>query len=201
MRPDHASRLSSPADRPPVPAGRGATANVVTRLHDEARKRYLAGDTGRALRILDRLFNLDGHLRTRRTPPVGSLRDAAILRGWCYIEAKRHERCRRWLDQARDQGFLGKDDRAAAVLELNLLLFSEDYATVQDRAEQMLSTADGPPTVVLAELHLLLGAALRWQGNTRQAVSHVEHACLAFGFLEEPGVARQWPPTSWAGPT
>ena len=187
MRPEPARHLHEFDSHPSPPAGRGAKASMVAHLFREARQSYLSGDIGRALRQLDRLFSLDEHLRSRRVPPVAALRDAALLRGWCYIEAKRHERCRRWLDEAREQGFLARDDRGASVLELNLLLFAEDYATVQDRAEQMLATSDGPPTVILAELHLLLGAALRWQGNTRQALSHVEHACLAFSFLAEPG--------------
>jgi DNA-binding NtrC family response regulator/tetratricopeptide (TPR) repeat protein len=187
MRPEKAPQFPRTESRPPTVEGRGSSNGMVARLFGEARRHYLKGDVDRALRTLNRLFNLDNNLRGRRTPPVASLRDAALLRGWCLIESRQHEQCRQWLKEARNQGFLFQDDRGAAVLEMNLLLFEEQYATVQDRAEQMLATSDGPPTLVLAELHLCLGAAQRWQGNTRDAVGHVEHACLAFGFLQEPG--------------
>ena len=160
---------------------------VVADLTDEARRQYLAGNIPGALRILDRIFAEDGNWKGKSIQPAADLRRAALLRGWCLIEAKEHDLCRRWLATAGRLAYFPPDDRGAAVLELNLMLFAEEYSRVQDRAEQLLAQPSRQPDPEHAELRLLLGAALRWQGQVAEAVSHVEYACLAFGFLQEPG--------------
>jgi DNA-binding NtrC family response regulator/tetratricopeptide (TPR) repeat protein len=188
MRPERTTHINDSGNISPAVNGRQrGPVGIVPRLHHEARQQYLAGNIGEALRILDKVFAPDGSWAGRGIQPSAGMREAALLRAWCLIEAKEHQACRRWLDTARSRGCLDPDDRGAAVLELNISLFEENYVLVQDRAEELLAASKDQPGLEQAELRLLLGAALRWQGFAAEAVGHVEYACLAFGFLQEPG--------------
>ena len=172
---------------PAAPTRRRGPQGVVPSLHNDARCHYLAGNIPEALRILDKVFAPDGTWAGKGFQPAACLRETALLRAWCLIETKQHDGCRQWLEMAQQLGYLEMDDRSAAVLELNILLFEEQYTLVQDRTEELLSSYSGQPGLDQAELKLLLGASLRWQGFAEAAVTHVEHASLAFGFLQEPG--------------
>jgi DNA-binding NtrC family response regulator/tetratricopeptide (TPR) repeat protein len=184
MRPERVRQSQGPDKLNPSGNGRRrGPLGIVPQLYHDARRQYLSGDIPAALRTLDRIFNQE----SAQAPSAAGLRDAALLQGWCLIETKQHAACRRWLDSARSDGRLSPDDPGASVLELNLLLFEEHYSLVQDRAEELLASLPAQPGLDQAELRLLLGAALRWQGRTAEAVNHVEYACLAFGFLQEPG--------------
>lgn len=156
---------------------------LVPAAYNEARKFYLQGRIPEALGRLESLFQPDGRGSQE------DLRDAALLRAWCLIEKREHELCRRWLEKARLRGHLAADDIGATVIELNIQLFREQYAQVREEASALLAALDGPVTLERAELRLLLGAALRWEGNTREAVSHLEYAGSAFVVLEESGRA------------
>lgn len=188
MRPEQIPQQLETGMMPPIPTNkRRNPLSVIGKLHLEARDHFLAGDTDQAMRILERVFAEDGSPAGAGTRAPGLLRDAALLRAWCLIETKEHRQCRRWLDTAHLQGYLERRDRGAAILEMNILLFEEKYSQVQDRAEEWLAASSGKPGLEQAELRLLLGAALRWQGQTAEALPHVEYACQAFGFLQEPG--------------
>lgn len=149
----------------------------------EARRFYLQGRIPEALAKLEELFQPDGR---------GShedLRDAALLRAWCLIEKGRHGLCRSWLEKARLRGHLPGEDLGARIVELNLDLFQERYVEVRIEAAELLAAHSGPPCLDQAELRLLLGAALRWEGRTREALTHLEYATASFVVLEEHGRA------------
>lgn len=184
MRPESSRQPLARGPLPPIaPARKRGPLGVVPQLFHDARRQYLAGDIPTAMRTLDRIFDQAG----KGAPPGAALREATLLRAWCLIESKEHTACRRWLENAAERGFLADDDTGRAILELNILLFEERYSLVQDRAEELLARLKGRPGADHAELRLLLGASLRWQGRAAEAADHVEYACLAFGFLQEPG--------------
>lgn len=188
MRPEQSSQNTQPGLMPPPVAGkRHGPHEMVRSILTEAWQYYQSGQPARSQRALAKVFAPDGSPVGPASEAPGLLRDPALLKGWCLIEAKEHGRCRQWLRQAEALGYLHRDDRGLTILDLNILLFEEEYATVQDRAEELLAEMGNQPGLDHAELRLLLGAALRWQGDTAQAVEHVEYACQAFGFLQEPG--------------
>ncbi len=188
MRPE---QMPQPLESGPIPAAvigkRRGPHQMVQRQYGEARQHYLHGNIAAAQRLLKEIFQADGSPHGAAGDAPGLLRDPALLKAWCHIETKRFAECRQWLEMARKRGYIGRLDRGASILEMNILLFEEEYDLVQDRAEEMLTTAAGPPGLEQAELRLLLGASLRWQGHIDEAISHVEFAASAFGFLQEPG--------------
>ncbi|MBK9474363.1 MAG: tetratricopeptide repeat protein [bacterium] len=178
MRPDRHRRERAEAAAMPA-AGRGL-------------KRESA-DPGNALRDARRLYRLGRHPEaiTALSPALSAEADAddrraaALLRAWCLVELKRHDEVRRWLADAQIDG-LRADDPALRALELNLALFEGRHDEVAAETATLLETVTDTSDPVHAELRLLLGAALRWQGRLREAVSHVEFACSAFTVLDEP---------------
>lgn len=150
-----------------------------------ARVHLRHGRTDKALEILAGIFP-EG--RTRLDLP-GSTdpADAILLKAWCHLERKDHQGCLQWLDRAKGHGWIDQDHPGLRVVELNLQLFREEYAEVQAAAEQILQSLGHPADLINAELRLILGAALRWQGRLEEAVSHVEFACSAFTVLGEDG--------------
>ncbi|MBU8871002.1 MAG: sigma 54-interacting transcriptional regulator [Gemmatimonadales bacterium] len=156
---------------------------LVPQAFHEARSLYLQGRIPEALSRLEDLFLPDG------TGSKDDLRNAALLRAWCLIEKREHDLCRQWLVKARLRGHLPADDPGADIIELNIQLFQEKYAQVREAAAAMLAHYSGSPNLDQAELRMLLGAALRWEGKTREAVPHLEYAGSAFLVLEEPGRA------------
>lgn len=148
----------------------------------QARGLHLEGRHEEALQSLNTIFEMNNTVKVHT-----SLRETALLKAWCLVELKRHKLCRQWIETSRQLGYLLQDDPAVMVLELNLQLFTEHYEIVQNTASQLLDNA--PPEVDLnqAELRLLLGAALRWQGFLAEAIPHLEFAGSAFLVLNEPG--------------
>ena len=182
MRPEREPRQSARPDdlqQSPGPLG------LVPAAYSKARSLYLQGRITEALTRLEELFLPDGRGREQRSQR--HLRDAALLRAWCLIEKRQHELCRQWLTKARLRGHLPAEDPSAAIIELNIRLFHEEYSSVREIAATMLADSSGPPNLDQAELRLLLGAALRWEGNTGAAVIHLEYAGSAFLVLDEPG--------------
>ncbi len=188
MRPDPLNtNLSIPVDN----------IGVVPDIFHEARNLYLGGHLEEALKALNTLFSPEEN-QTGTSPQLNtSLREATLLKAWCLIELKRHRHCSHWLETARQLGHLQAEDPAAVVLELNLQLFAENYEYVQNSAEQLLKNTSGQVDLNLAELRLLLGASLRWQGFLNQAIAHLEFANSAFLVLNEPG--RQAVATNFLG--
>ncbi len=159
--------------------------------YHEARLSYRQGRIDNALRELERIFpTTGGRARTGPTAGAGqsiSLRESALLKAWCLIEQKKPTVACEWLDTARRRGYLATDDLAAEVIALNAQLNSEDFAAIETAAESLLATCQDPADVNHAELRLILGATLRWQGKLDEAMNHVEFACSAFTILDEPG--------------
>lgn len=180
MRPERNPHLNAGAETAhPVTGPRG----LVPAGLDEARRCYRRGQIDEAIVRLDAIFRRHGKDTQR------DLREAALLRAWCLIEKRENELCRRWLDRARHNGFLSEQDTTAEILELNILIYEEQYTRVREEAAALLARLAGPATTDHAELRLLLGAALRWEGQTREAITHLEFAASAFIVLEEPGRA------------
>ncbi len=116
-----------------------------------------------------------------------TLHQASLLRAWCLIELKRHADAEEWLAKARRLGHVDAAAADAAVVAMNLALFRGEYDDVCERAAGLLAgrtvhAADRTD----AELRLVLGAALRWQGALQEAAGHVEYAHAAFTVLDEP---------------
>lgn len=178
MRPDRIPDRSIPTTGPE---------GLVPEAYHKARHLHLAGKSEEALQCLEEIFGPDGRNPVDADGQV-SLRDAALLKGWCLIELKRHKLCKQWLEAARRSGHVQADDPAVLILELNIQIFEEHYEIVQDMALSLLAEApQGTPDLNTAELRLLLGASLRWQGRLSEAVGHLEFACSAFLILGEPG--------------
>jgi|GEM_PF-844585 len=180
--------IPSAPDTSAGPAEQWGPRGIVPRAFHSARKLYLQGRITDALAELDALFpenvrDMGPVLRFGRT----SLRDAALLKAWCLIEQKKHTRCLQWLESARQSGFLPSDDLGAEVIELNIQLAHERYEAVQGTVESLLENTTDRTGLEYAELRLILGASLRWQGRLDDAAGHVEFASAAFTFLAEPG--------------
>ena len=178
MRPDRIPENSVPTTGPE---------GLVPEAYHRARRLHLEGRTREALQSLEEILGPDGKTPRSGAGEAVSMRDAALLKGWCLIELKRHKLCKQWLESARGHGFLQQDDPAVMILELNIQIFEEHYEIVQDMALSLLSDAPRTADLNTAELRLLLGAALRWQGDMKEAVPHLEFACSAFLILGEPG--------------
>lgn len=156
----------------------------------QAREHYLAGRIAEALDTLDALLHLGSTPDSAGLvvlPGAGDAAAAALLRAWCLLELKRHDDCLGWLTTAQERGLLPGDHPGRRVLELNILLFQEEYKDVQAGVEDLLPQVADPADPDHAELRLLLGASLRWQGRLEEAVGHVEFACAAFTVLGQPG--------------
>jgi len=179
VRPDRFHRERAEAAAQPA-AGRGIDVEPTTagRSVRDARHLYRQG------RHREALSALEATLQT--SSDTGERRAAALLRAWCLIELKRHDELRRWLDGAVARDGLRADDPALRALALNLALFEGRQDEVAVEAGVLLETVTDPTDPVHAELRLLLGAALRWQGHLQEALGHVEFACSAFTVLDEP---------------
>ncbi len=182
MRPERESRQNAHPDRPDVALPAGPRGLVPAGMA-EARTCYRQGRIAEALVRLDRVFQRHGAGSQR------DLREAALLRAWCLIEKRENDLCRQWLEKSRRAGHLEELDPTAQVIELNMLLFEEQYVRVREEAAALLASLTTPTSLDHAELRLLLGAALRWEGKTTEAVPHLEFAASAFIVLEEPGRA------------
>jgi len=150
------------ACRPPQPA-----------YHD-ARLHYRQGRIDEALTTLEELL------------PEGGQREAALLKAWCLVEQKNPVAARQWLAEARTQGHLKDGDMTARIIVLNTELYDEDFPAIQATATELLAACPDPADLDHAELRLILGATLRWQGQLTEAMNHVEFACSAFTILDEP---------------
>ena len=178
MRPDRLRRERAEAEAHPT-AGRGALAGQpapATALA-AARRLYRFGRHEEALAALSPAL--------RAEAPAGERRQALLLHGWCLVELKRHDDLRAWLERAPADGFAA-DEPALRALALNVALFDGRHDEVATEAAALLEVAPGAADPLHAELRLLLGAALRWQGRLQEAVTHVEFACSAFTVLDEP---------------
>lgn len=146
----------------------------------DARRLHRQGRHAEALVVLEATLCSDNDVAVRR--------EAALLRAWCLVELKRHDEVRDALRQMVTQGIAAADDPALRSLELNLALLDGRYVDVEVAARALLAAHDeaSAPDAVHAELRLLLGAALRWQGRLQEATGHVEYACSAFTVLDEP---------------
>ncbi len=153
---------SRPASSPPQPA------------YHEARLHYRQGQIDLALTELEPIL------------ANGAQREAALLKAWCLVEQKNPATVREWLATARDQGHLSDNDLTARIITLNTELYDEDFVAIQAAAEELLVFCPDPADLNHAELRLILGATLRWQGQLSEAMSHVEFACSAFTILDEP---------------
>ncbi len=172
---------AAPIFRPDcIPAG--ATRSSA---YHEARLAYRQGRIAAALTELASLFRAAAD--NAETDGDGSLREPALLKAWCLIEQKKPAEVHDWLATAGRRGYLAADDPAAAVIALNARLYDEDFAAIQAAAEELLDVCRDPADLNHAELRLIMGATLRWQGQLDEAMSHVEFACSAFTILAEPG--------------
>ncbi len=173
MRPDPLNKKQVSANGP---------LGIVPDTYHQARQWHLEGRHEEALQCLNATFEPN---------PVGknhtSLRESALLKAWCLVELKRHKLCTQWLETARQLGYLNSDDPAVMVLELNIQLFAEHYEIVQNTAQEILENSASQVDLNQAELRLLLGAALRWQGFLSEAIPHLDFANSAFLVLNEPG--------------
>lgn len=145
----------------------------------EAQTLYSRGCYTEALQRLDTYFETTTDAQIQPS----THRDAILLRSWCLIEAKQHQACDQWLNTCRQKNLLTDNDLSARILDLNIRLFNEHYSEVQQAVETLLPGLTTSASLEHAELRLLLGAALRWQGRLSEAVSHVEYACSAFMVL------------------
>ncbi len=164
-----ASSARAPGDAPRPPA-----------FH-EARLCYRQGRITEALAELDQFFD-----RVKNDSQPG-LRECVLLRGWCLIEEKNPDAALTWLATAQSNGHLAADDLGGQIISLNARLYGNELEPIQDEAAALLEICNDPADVNHAELRLIIGAALRWQGDLEEAMSHVEFACSAFTVLDEPG--------------
>ncbi len=173
MRPDRLNQNPAPVAGP---------LGLVPDAFHQARSLHLEGCHEAALQFLNTIFepNPVAHNHT-------CLRESALLKAWNLVELKQHKLCEQWLETARQLGYLDTDDPAVMILELNIQLFGEHYEIVQNTAQRLLENASSQVDLNQAELRLLLGAALRWQGFLAEAEPHLEFACSAFLVLNEPG--------------
>jgi tetratricopeptide (TPR) repeat protein len=156
----------------------------------EARGLLYQGKVDQALSRLETLFLPSGLWTGPKTSGNGThRREAALLKAWCLIGLKQHAEAERWLETACCNGHLPLDDPGARVIILNKMLCEEKYKEVQLAAEDLLAKVTDPADRNHAELRLVLGAALRWQGKLDEAVGHVEFACSAFTVMDVPGRA------------
>lgn len=163
-------------------ASQSGPLGMVPDTFHQARSLHLEGRNEAALQILDSTFNMNPTGKTNTC-----LRETALLKAWCLVELKRQKLCKQWLETARQMGYLKSDDPSVMVLELNLQLFGEHYEIVQNTAQQLLNNSSPQVDLNQAELRLLLGAALRWQGLLAESIPHLEFAGSAFLVLNEPG--------------
>lgn len=176
MRPDRLRRERAEA----LPAaGRGAPRGLAVPAEslEAARRLYRHGHHPEALAALAPALRDDAPERLRRA--------ARLLRGWCLVELKRHDELRSWLEGATADGEAAQDP-ALRALALNLAMFDGRHDEVAAEAASLLEAVTDTADPVHAELRLLLGAALRWQGRLQEAVAHVEFACSAFTVLDDP---------------
>ncbi len=117
------------------------------------------------------------------------LEQAVVLKTRCLLDLKRHTDCRQFLTKARGRGWIPAHHPDLLIAEMHLLLLAEDYPSVQESASALLTEITAHSDPRHAELRLLLGAALRWQGELEEAQGHVEFAHAAFTVLDEPGRA------------
>ncbi|MCB1184372.1 sigma 54-interacting transcriptional regulator [bacterium] len=164
-----------------TPATGAAGAAGVPAAYHEARLAYRQG------RIADALLALDDLLEAPELLADPARRDAALLRAWCLIERKDPDAARAWLRTAREARLVPSGDVTARVIDLNARLYAEDHEAIAAEAEELLTTCVDPADLDHAELRLILGASLRWQGRLEDALGHVEFACSAFTVLDEPG--------------
>lgn len=178
MRPDRLRRERAEAEAHPA-AGRGAApaSAVAAASLESARRLHRHG------RHLEAVAALAPALRDEA--PACLRREALLLRGWCQVELKRHDELRAWLGRATADGLDARDPGLRA-LALNLAIFDGRHDEVAAEAAELLAVVTDTADPVHAELRLLLGAALRWQGRLQEAVAHVEFACSAFTVLDEP---------------
>jgi tetratricopeptide (TPR) repeat protein len=178
VRPDRLRRERAEAEAHPT-AGRGALAGqpAPATAVAAARRLYRFGRHDEALAALGPALRADA--------PPDERRRALLLHGWCLVELKRHDELRHWLERAHLDGF-ADDEPALRALALNVALFDGHHDQVAVEASSLLEAVPGAADPLHAELRLLLGAALRWQGRLQEAVTHVEFACSAFSVLDEP---------------
>ena len=156
------------------------------RVLSEARGLLYQGKVDQALSGLETLFLPSGLWTGLSTTSVdGSCRrEAALLKAWCLIGQKQHSEAERWLETAYRNGHLPQDDPGARVIILNKMLCEEKHKEVQLEAEDLLEKITDPADRNHAELRMVLGAALRWQGKLDAAVGHLEFACSAFTVMD-----------------
>lgn len=160
-------------------------ARHLSAAYHEARLCFRQGRIDDALAHLDPICQASGS--PGRATGATAAREPVLLKAWCLIEQKRPSDARAWLDRCRRRNQLAPDDMTAQVIELNARLYDEDFAGIQAAAEHLLTTCQDPADLDHAELRLILGATLRWQGQLEEALGHVEFACSAFTILDEPG--------------
>ena len=166
------------------------TGRVRLPLHDplaEARREATQGRPDQALAILDALLAEDA--AGPEAPTGGKLEMAVALKCRCLIDQKRHVACRRFLDGVIGRGWIASDRPAVQIADMHLLLFAEEYAAVQNGTTSLLAEITDQADPRHAELRLLLGAALRWQGELSEALVQVEFAHAAFTVLGDPARA------------
>ncbi len=145
------------------------------------------GQAASALRMLEPLCPT-GHNASSTLSGV-ELPTAVLLQARCLLDLKRHEECRRFMDLARGKGWIEADDPGLQIVELHLSLMDQEYSAVRNGAETLLTGITNHADPRHAELRMILGAALRWQGRLAEAVGHVEFAHAAFTVLQEPSRA------------
>ena len=167
-----------------------AVARPLSPAYHEARHSFRRGRVEEALASLVALLPGDGTTgdgAANDQPDAGQWREPVLLKAWCLIEQKQPTAAREWIATARNRGWLAADDPTGCVIELNARLYGEEYAAIEAEALRLLTVCPDPADVTHAELRLVLGAALRWQGRLEEAMGHVEFACSAFTVLDEPG--------------
>ena len=160
---------------------RSGPMGLVPEAYAKAKGLFQQGHVDEALLALRSLF------RVTADKQQGGMREAALLKAWCLIEQKKHSQAMVWVEKAQQLGMLSADDLGAQIIEQHVELFAERYVSVQQAAQDLLLCVKSPADPDHAELRLLLGASLRWQGHLQEAVSHLEHAYSVFTALEEEG--------------
>ncbi len=153
----------------------------------EAEAAVRKGQAATALRMLEPLFPAGN--KTSPAPGGADLSVAVLLKARCLLDLKRYEECRRLLDLAHGKGWVEADDHGPRIVELHLLLLDQEYSAVRNGAEDLLTVITNHADPRHAELRMILGAALRWQGRMAEAVDQVEFAHAAFTVLQDPARA------------